>query len=345
MSGNRTPGSEAKRRRAGGGTLFRLAGAALSGAFAVGGAALLLAIGGVSAQTAETETPRDAGSLEGAAGYVGDEACTTCHGDILDAYHDTIHARVLTAENARTELMRRGCEACHGPGEQHVAAGGGEAGGPLWVTFDPEDDEGVDVRNERCLQCHSGGEQLHWPGSPHEAREVACGDCHQVMRQISSDALLARNDEVDTCAQCHVLQRSRTYHNAHMPLRPGPVAENWMSCSSCHNPHGTVTPSLIDAISVNDNCFSCHADKRGPHLWEHPPVQESCLNCHDPHGTINANMLKILPPRMCQTCHIATLHPSQPHAPDSRMVIGRSCTNCHQKVHGSNHPSGMFFTR
>jgi hypothetical protein len=26
-------------------------------------------------------------------------------------------------------------------------------------------------------------------------------------------------------------------------------------------------------------------------------------------------------------------------------VLGRSCSNCHVNIHGSNHPSGFAFTR
>jgi hypothetical protein len=26
-------------------------------------------------------------------------------------------------------------------------------------------------------------------------------------------------------------------------------------------------------------------------------------------------------------------------------MFGRSCMNCHQNIHGSNHPSGQFFMR
>jgi len=26
-------------------------------------------------------------------------------------------------------------------------------------------------------------------------------------------------------------------------------------------------------------------------------------------------------------------------------MFGKSCANCHQQVHGSNHPSGKFFVR
>jgi DmsE family decaheme c-type cytochrome len=118
-----------------------------------------------------------------------------------------------------------------------------------------------------------------------------------------------------------------------------------MECDSCHNPHGTVTAKLIDAPTVNDKCLSCHAEKRGPFLWEHPPVTENCLNCHAPHGSVNPSMLTVAPPRLCETCHIDARHPAQAHDPQLRFVIWRSCMNCHPQVHGSNHPSGLNLNR
>lgn len=283
------------------------------------------------------------------AGYIGDEACLACHEDLAGPFHQTLHAKVLNERNARSEAMKRGCEACHGPGQAHADAGGG-AGGPDWISFRPDAGEDPARQNAVCLSCHKGGHQIYWEGSPHDQRRVTCTSCHQVMANVSERRLLAKRNEIETCAQCHPLSRAKIWRNSHMPLRRGPAtrdvgSEGWMSCSSCHNPHGTVTDKLIDAISVNDNCYSCHADKRGPFLWEHAPVVESCLNCHAPHGSVNPAMLTIAPPRLCQTCHIETRHPTDPRTPESRFVIGQSCLSCHPKVHGSNHPSGMRFNR
>ena len=123
-----------------------------------------------------------------------------------------------------------------------------------------------------------------------------------------------------------------------------PVREGKMDCASCHNPHGTIADSLINATTINDSCYECHADKRGPFLWEHQPVTESCLNCHEPHGTTRDHMLILSLPRLCQNCHTDG-HAPIPRGPDDRYVRGASCLQCHTLVHGSNHPSGIRFTR
>jgi DmsE family decaheme c-type cytochrome len=121
-----------------------------------------------------------------------------------------------------------------------------------------------------------------------------------------------------------------------------------MTCADCHNPHGTSSEHQLRAATVNDLCTNCHADKRGPFLWEHPPVRENCLNCHQPHGSNNDKVLAARRPFLCQRCHITTRHPSTLYdGPDlvSNRLFNRSCTNCHSQIHGSNHPSGKTFLR
>ena len=72
-----------------------------------------------------------------------------------------------------------------------------------------------------------------------------------------------------------------------MPLREGK-----MECSTCHNPHGSTNVKLLrKGDSVAEMCTSCHADKRGPYLWEHAPTRDGCTTCHDPHGSSNERML------------------------------------------------------
>jgi len=137
-----------------------------------------------------------------------------------------------------------------------------------------------------------------------------------------------------------------------------PVLEGKMSCSDCHEPHGSITRPLLRGDSVNETCGGCHAEKRGPFLWEHAPVRENCANCHAPHGSNHERLLVSARPFLCQQCHIPPLgHAGQfyradqtaaavlPGGTPSARVIGRSCQNCHSAVHGSNHPSGARLQR
>src|SRR5450759_6032237 len=55
--------------------------------------------------------------------------------------------------------------------------------------------------------------------------------------------------------------------------------------------------------TVNETCYTCHAEKRGPFLFAHQPAVEDCTNCHTPHGSNITPLLKSRPPFMCQECH------------------------------------------
>jgi DmsE family decaheme c-type cytochrome len=129
-----------------------------------------------------------------------------------------------------------------------------------------------------------------------------------------------------------------------------------MMCSDCHNPHGSVGPHLMKKATINEVCWTCHADKRGPFLFEHQPVTEDCTNCHNPHGSNIVPLLKSRPPFLCQECHDGP-HNSQsmfgPNVAGANLGIanpngsaaGMACLACHSQIHGSNNPAGATLHR
>ena len=298
------------------------------------------------APATETKPPAENGAAKEAAlpeGYVGAETCKGCH---EDSYNKFAHTRMgrLFLKQARDSQEALGCENCHGPGRAHAEAGGEKGKGGAMVTFARDDKTPIEARNQICLNCHTKGDRIFWKGSTHEARDVSCTGCHKVMTDHSPRAQLAHGTEIETCGTCHIQQaRAKQLRSSHMPLREGK-----MSCSSCHSPHGSVQFALLREPSLNANCYRCHAEKRGPFLWQHAPVVESCANCHDPHGSNFENMLVRPRPRLCQACHIENRHPTSPYGRDAgskRFVVGMACGNCHVNIHGSNHPAGFAFTR
>lgn len=271
--------------------------------------------------------------------YAGSSECATCHQEQADAFKLTAHGKteVKTWDGASS------CESCHGPGAAHI-----ESGGEKDKIRNPGKLPAAEL-NAICLTCHERGDRSHWRGSQHEGRGLACTTCHSIHHAPSpTTRLLAKTTEFETCTTCHLKRKASLSRSAHMPMREGQI-----TCTSCHNPHGSNGPSMLKQYSVNENCYTCHAERRAPFLWEHPPVKESCTTCHDPHGTLNPRLLVAKIPRLCQQCHDETRHPTQPYSdasagpeffPNSRM-FDKGCVNCHSMIHGSNHPAGMRFLR
>jgi len=119
-------------------------------------------------------------------------------------------------------------------------------------------------------------------------------------------------------------------------------------CSDCHNPHGSAGPKLMARDTVHDTCYQCHAEKRGPFLWNHQPVTENCGYCHQPHGTTIANLLKWRAPFMCQQCHEPTSHRGRIPiigGGSTGEAMGRGCVNCHTNIHGGSNPTNNSASR
>lgn len=273
-------------------------------------------------------------------GYAGTAACQECHAKESAVFAGTIKGRLLV-NHPRDSHEALGCESCHGPGKTHAESGGEELG--TLVTFGPKSKTSAKERDDQCLSCHLKTARVNWQGSAHESRDVTCTSCHTLMHAVSDRSNLRAATVPATCGRCHQQRVSQMLRASHMP-----VGERKMDCTACHNPHGSPNEKLLVASSVNEVCFTCHAEKRGPFLWQHPPVIESCSNCHDAHGTAHEKLLKVPKPRLCQQCHDPTSHPTQPRgitAVDARFIRGRQCSDCHFNIHGSNHPSGKYFTR
>ena len=293
--------------------------------------------GGRAGSAASAPVPTPAAPPAQATGFVGDETCAACHDAEATSIHNTLHGKVA---NLRTPAgTGRTCETCHGPGQAH-AESGDKTLIKRFTAMPPRD------VNATCLTCHAKGEHAQWSGSMHDARNLSCVTCHSVHAPKSERAQLKSATVIETCVACHKTEVMKTRRAGHMPLREGK-----MDCASCHNPHGSTGVRMLKAgNSINDTCVSCHAEKRGPFLWDHAPVREACNTCHDPHGSNNDRLLVAKLPMLCQRCHIGTRHPSTIYdgaqlIARSNRLIGRGCVNCHSQIHGSNSPAGNAFLR
>jgi DmsE family decaheme c-type cytochrome len=275
----------------------------------------------------------------------GADSCIACHddGETLALFRGK-HA-VPTDERGPFGHGQLQCEACHGPGGLHAGRVRRGEERPALIRFGSGAPTGVSVQNSMCLDCHTPDVGFGWHAGSHDMHDIACADCHTSHR--GSDPVLQTSTQPEVCFHCHKLQRSET-----LKAFSHPLYEQKMACSDCHSPHGDTADLQFARQTVNDTCFQCHAEKRGPHLWEHQPVTEDCTLCHTPHGSSHPGMLTRRAPLLCQSCHSQPGHPSLVHDADgiatempSQFLLGQSCMNCHTQVHGSNHPSGSKLMR
>lgn len=276
----------------------------------------------------------------------GADACLKCHDEesefpVLSLFK-TPHASRVDPDSPFANAQ---CETCHGPGKGHERAQKKDRDDEPMRTFGLHAVTPAAEQNGICMDCHETYGRLGWFGSTHEEEDVACAGCHQI--HAARDPVFDALAQQQTCFTCHPRIRAESYRRSSHPLRFGK-----MTCTDCHNAHDSNNDFLLQRATVNDTCYSCHAEKRGPFLWEHAPVAEDCTLCHNPHGSNHAALLKQRPPLLCQQCHSPSGHPSTAYTVDSvensfqsRFLLGQSCTNCHSQVHGSNHPSGVTITR
>jgi DmsE family decaheme c-type cytochrome len=257
-------------------------------------------------------------------------------------FYKNPHYKSVAAGNQAPE--NAGCESCHGPGREHVAARGGKQTIIAFSELKPA------AIIDACLRCHSKDfNRAEIRRSQHTLADVACTNCHSIHRAATPKYLLAKQ-QANLCYDCHGQVRAQF----NMPFKHR-VNEGVMQCTDCHNPHGTVAPAwrmgarprmVEHALGNEQPCLKCHVDLRGPFVFEHAAVRvDGCEQCHAPHGSTNPRLLKRpVVYTLCLECHngagnfgrqgdgVLTQSPAHNMA-DPRF---RNCTTCHVRIHGSN---------
>ena len=286
------------------------------------------ASGGASSQKVDAYSATDPSQ------YVGAETCKTCHDEIYQGYEKSPH--YVTMLDTKKGPEWHGCEACHGPGKEHV-----DGGGDKTKIFTFKNVSAKDI-SARCLGCHQYGEEhSNFARSAHARNNVSCIDCHSPHKAAESQFLM-KTKQPQLCYTCHIetkQQFTRTFHHR--------VNEGLVKCGDCHNPHGGFETRQLRATASQDTtCFKCHADKAGPFVFEHQAVKiEGCIACHTPHGSSNPRLLKRSQVNLlCLECHSLTVDAGAPAIPTFHKQDQKyqACTLCHVAIHGSN-SSNVFF--
>jgi hypothetical protein len=189
--------------------------------------------------------------------YTGAQAraCISCHTSALDANSLTPDPRHFGV----------GCESCHGPGKEHVAAI--RAGKTSDIHMERLGKLDAATMNERCGRCHRSAKSVP-PGDKSTQRfqpyglmksrcylesgaKLSCQTCHDPHMNASTDP----KPYEKICLSCHVSTKSNTQVSGPAPGKACPVNSK-SGCIPCHMPQREVTRDA--PISMADHFIRVH---------------------------------------------------------------------------------------
>jgi len=154
--------------------------------------------------------------------------------------------------------MGVGCEACHGPGSEHVA-------GPKKAAVVHPQDIPPAQQAMVCGQCHSVGKDT-------------TGKCaFPIGYRPTGDLAKSFVDGKPTTSGRNQ-QYSEWITSKH--------AQNGVTCVTCHDPHNTSKNPDQLKKPVTELCLGCHAKKITDLATHAPkaPADATCATCHTPNG-------------------------------------------------------------
>jgi len=245
--------------------------------------------------------------------------CADCHSTNV---HKNYDARTRAFSTSYSEIDVS-CEACHGPGSNHVAWAKKKGD---WKKLDTT--EGLVI----ALDESKG---VAWPidlatgnarrSSPRRSeREIQmCARCHSRRGEIHEDYV--HGQPVGDDYRVALLEQDLYYPDGQIKEEDyeyGSFIQSRMfhvgvSCSDCHEPH-----SLELRATGNDVCMQCHSaqkyDSPKHHFHKMGSAGAQCVECHMPTRTY-----MVVDPRRDHSIRIPR--------PDLSMKLGtpNACNNCH----------------
>ena len=245
--------------------------------------------------------------------------CAECHSTELKKNYD----QASDSFNTTWSEINVSCEACHGPGSQHIAWARKEPGsehhsdsmglvvefnerkGAVW-TMDPETGNALrnkprttDSEIEVCAQCHarrSSISQDYVPGNSFMDHYVP---------SLLVDSLYHADGQIDDEVYVYgSFLQSKMYAAG-------------VTCSDCHEPH-----TLALRSPGNGVCAQCHLpakyDSKSHHFHEPGTEGASCAECH-------------MPPKNYMVVDPRHDHSMRIPRPDLSVKLGtpNACNNCH----------------
>jgi len=262
--------------------------------------------------------------VSGGAGarYVGSETCKGCHEAQFKGIDGTPHA-VLDSTSKKDS---HGCESCHGAGSAHVEAGGDKTKIFTFKDAKPEEiskrcmtchestpgqrdfmrsthsENGVACtschsphhakqehllvkkQTELCFSCHAEQKADFQKPFHHRVEEglIQCDDCHNPHGTLAGKQVRSTPDQDAVCFKCHSDKRG-PFVFEHEPVKVE-------GCTSCHFPHGSANPRMLNTARTNSLCLECHAATSAIGHTQNTRIQQ-CTDCHSSvHGSNLSNV-------------------------------------------------------
>ena len=259
--------------------------------------------------------------------YVGSSACQPCHTDAYNSWKSSKHAITFkpasdtslicsgchkTGMNVLEQTSNEdyvGCEACHGPGGNHVTSGG-------------DVDKIVSTNSaDICGRCHSGnqsGDNERWMTGYQPGMKLSDIAGLQLI-PVDPEELPPAVTDIHPSLTYNMWLASGHAKTPDRKIRIG--TKDWtgpISCLACHNPHYSNNPYQL-IIKPEKLCSTCH-------------FQESVLRGRGAKGIEETRGLHT--PIPCIACHMTegnhlmkVLRPDNPDLPEGRTD---SCSACHE---------------
>lgn len=162
----------------------------------------------------------------------------------------------------------------------------------------------------------------------HAPVDGGCDACHEPVEGEAHKFKWTTEPE-KLCFECHDAFKGKVVHQ--------PVAN--AECTSCHNPHGSNQPHLLQGDSQVALCKDCHDSIGEGMKYLHGPVSASCTACHDPHATEHRALLNETGPPLCLQCH-ESIKQSLEEKAFKHDPVTDDCLTCHNP-HGGGDPFNL----
>lgn len=203
--------------------------------------------------------------------------CATCHSTGLVKAYSMEEDRYQT----RWKELNVGCEACHGPGSQHLDWASGNRSVPgkglaedlsaLWQPAGAarpaprKTDTPMSPQLQVCSACHSRRTEL---GDPDIAAQF---DTSFLLSPLAEGLYHADGQILEEVYETGSFLQSRMH-------------QNHVSCSNCHEPHAGKLRAQGNGL-----CLQCHEPQKfqtEAHFFHDPASPGAqCVNCHMPQHT------------------------------------------------------------